>query len=185
MFVVHVGIMVSVLFMCETRCAEKQAGELAMNSYACKHADPRIRPFSSSRTFACVYRDQSFLVTSHGVGSSGASICFEELIANGAEIIVRVGTAGSLQPGRVEPGDIVVCDSAVREDGASRLLVPEGFPAVADPYVFQTLKEIAEAKKAKNVKYGMTLTSSQYYALVSIYSWSWWINTCFVILEME
>lgn len=101
-------------------------------------------------------------MTSHGIGSSGALICFEELIANGAKIIVRAGTAGSLQPKAITLGDLVVCYGACREDGASRLLITEPYPAVADPYVFQTMQDVAKEKN-KKIKFGIALTTSQFY----------------------
>lgn len=75
---------------------------------------------------------------------------------------MRAGTAGSLQPQTIRQGDIVVCHSAVREDGVSRLIVPEGYPAVADPYVFQTIESIAK-KRNSSIKYGMTLSSDLFY----------------------
>lgn len=114
------------------------------------------------RIFDCFREGQYFTVCSHGVGAAGAGICFEELIANGAKVIIRVGTSGSLQPDRIHQGDIVICHSAVREEGVSRLIAPEGYPAVADPYVFQTMQEIAKTKKA-NIVYGMTLSSDLFY----------------------
>lgn len=115
-----------------------------------------------NRSYDCFHDGQYFTVISHGVGSSGASICFEELIENGAKIIIRAGTAGSLQPATICQGDVVVCHSAVREEGVTRLIVPQGYPAVADPYVFQVMQEIASTKEA-GVKYGMTLSSDLFY----------------------
>lgn len=77
------------------------------------------------------YQDHEILVTSHGVGAAGAAICFHELIDAGARVIIRVGTAGGLTD-ESAVGDIVVATSAVRNDGVSRLMIPESFPAVAD-----------------------------------------------------
>src|SRR6056297_3459630 len=50
-------------------------------------------------------------VASHGVGGPGAAVCFEELIRGGARKIIRVGTAGSLNPD-IKDGDIVIASAA-------------------------------------------------------------------------
>jgi uridine phosphorylase len=69
-------------------------------------------------------------VASHGVGASGATVCFEEIIKGGAKEIIRVGTAGSLRRD-ISDGDIVLATGAVREDGMTNQLVPAAYPAVA------------------------------------------------------
>ena len=77
------------------------------------------------------WKDVAVTVVSHGVGAPGAGICFEELCRGGARRIVRVGTAGGLQP-NVVAGDVVIATGAVREDGLTDHLVPPAYPAVAD-----------------------------------------------------
>lgn len=84
------------------------------------------------------------------------------MIQNGAKVIIRAGTAGSLQPKSIRQGDVVICHSAVRDEGVTKLFVPEGYPAVADPYVFRVMQETATAKNT-TVKYGMSLTSDLFY----------------------
>ncbi len=64
------------------------------------------------------YNGVPVTVASHGVGASGAAICFEELIRSGAKVIIRVGTCGTLQP-EVVAGDLVVATGGVREDGVT------------------------------------------------------------------
>jgi uridine phosphorylase len=78
------------------------------------------------------YRGASMTICSHGIGAPGAAIAFEELIAAGAKTIIRVGTCGGLQPG-IGPGGVVIVTSAVSNNGYTREVVPDGFPAVADP----------------------------------------------------
>jgi uridine phosphorylase len=70
-------------------------------------------------------------VTSTGIGCPSSAIAVEELAAAGADTFVRVGTAGGMQEDCL-PGDLVVADAAVRDEGTSRQYVPEGYPAVAD-----------------------------------------------------
>eukprot|EP00923_Selenidium_pygospionis_P056654 GHVN01098884.1.p1 GENE.GHVN01098884.1~~GHVN01098884.1.p1 ORF type:complete len:279 (+),score=17.27 GHVN01098884.1:100-837(+) len=108
------------------------------------------------------WRGYEMTLCSHGQGSPSAALCFEELIKLGALCIIKVGTCGSLQPTDCEQGDVVIVHSAVREEGVSALMVPPGYPAVADPLVFGVLRRSAEEQGIK-VKLGMTLTSDLFY----------------------
>ena len=91
------------------------------------------------------YKGKSILILSHGVGSAGAAIAFSEVIESGAKKIIRIGTAGGLYD-QVQFGDIVVPTAAVREDGASRLLLPMEYPAIADLDLTQSLLKGVRAK---------------------------------------
>jgi len=121
----------------------------------------QLASFREYRTFRCVYKRAEFTVTSHGVGAPGAAICFEELIALGAKVIIRAGTAGSLQPS-IKQGDIVVCYSAAREEGVSALHVPPGYPAAAEPEIFEAIRNTAK-DIGETVKCGMCLSSDLFY----------------------
>ncbi|WP_163103378.1 nucleoside phosphorylase [Peribacillus alkalitolerans] len=102
-------------------------------------------------------------VVSHGVGAPGAAVCFEELAKGGAKAIIRVGTAGSYQK-EIEPGSMVISTSAVRCDGLTRQLVPEGFPAVSDRSIVEALVRAAkQSEHGSNVHEGMTLTLDVFY----------------------
>nr|WP_154960008.1 nucleoside phosphorylase [Paenibacillus xylanexedens] len=83
------------------------------------------------RTFVGEYEGIQMAVVSHGVGSPGAAVCFEELIRAGVKTLIRVGTAGSYTAD-YPAGSVIVSTAAVRSDGLTRQLVPDGFPAVAD-----------------------------------------------------
>jgi uridine phosphorylase len=52
------------------------------------------------------FQGQNILVMSHGVGSAGAAICFQELVDVGAEVILRLGTAGGLYE-ETKAGDVL------------------------------------------------------------------------------
>jgi uridine phosphorylase len=80
--------------------------------------------------------------TSTGIGCPSAAIAVEELIRVGAEVFIRVGTAGSLQRG-VEVGDVCITTAAVREEGTTRQYVPLSYPAVADIDVTLALRKAA------------------------------------------
>eukprot|EP00923_Selenidium_pygospionis_P027907 GHVN01050435.1.p1 GENE.GHVN01050435.1~~GHVN01050435.1.p1 ORF type:complete len:265 (+),score=38.07 GHVN01050435.1:44-796(+) len=113
-------------------------------------------------SFECVYKGTKLLVTSHGVGSAGAVICFEELIHLGVKYIIRAGTAGSLMPS-IKQGDLVVVQGAVRDDGPTALHAPPGYPAIADLDMCVTLREQAKKHKDTRVVTGLTLTSDVFY----------------------
>ncbi|MBF0410457.1 MAG: nucleoside phosphorylase [Candidatus Riflebacteria bacterium] len=113
------------------------------------------------RTFNSKYKGKSISITSHGVGSAGAAICFEELIAAGATTIIRVGTCGSLSDG-IGQGDLIIANAAAREDGVSALLVPQGFPAIADSQIASALEASCRELSVKHHR-GMILTSDLFY----------------------
>lgn len=114
------------------------------------------------RSMECVSGGEKFIIASHGVGSAGATICFQEFIQLGVKALIRAGTCGSLQPRHITKGDIVILHSAVREDGVSNLLIPQGYPAVSSMKVYQSLEESARKLKV-SIKSGMTLTSDLFY----------------------
>ncbi|GAB1352213.1 nucleoside phosphorylase [Erysipelotrichia bacterium] len=113
------------------------------------------------RTFLGVYKGERITITSHGVGSAGASICFEELIKIGAKVIVRVGTCGSLQD-YLGQGDHIIATGAVREDGVTPLLVPLGYPAIADAEVCQAIETACKDIQAP-YRRGIMVTSDLFY----------------------
>ena len=109
--------------------------------------------------------------SSTGIGCPSAAIVVEELARVGAEVFIRVGTAGALQP-EIEVGDIVVATAAVRADGASKCIVPLEFPAVADFDVTTALVEAARKLKQR-VHFGPVLSSDLFYGdMESLRLWS-------------
>lgn len=125
------------------------------------------RPLAENReyhSYVGEWEGEEIAVVSHGVGAPGAAVCFEELIKGGAKVIIRVGTAGSYQS-HITPGSIVISTSAVRCDGLTSQLVPNGFPAVADRYIVDALTAAAASSISNglNVQEGMTLTLDVFY----------------------
>ncbi len=124
--------------------------------------DPKELAYNREyRTFVGTYEGEKVAVTSHGVGSAGAAICFEELIKVGARVLIRVGTCGSLTD-KLGQGDHIVASAAVREDGVSSLLIPLGYPAVADLQVIQALEKACQDVKAPYQR-GIILASDVFY----------------------
>ncbi|TFV29739.1 hypothetical protein E4K10_48535 [Streptomyces sp. T1317-0309] len=58
------------------------------------------------------------LLSGFGIGGPAAASVLEEAIAAGVRRVVSIGGAGGLGVGQV-PGDVVVCDRAVRDEGVS------------------------------------------------------------------
>lgn len=81
---------------------------------------------------------------STGMGCPSAGIVVTELIELGIRRLVRVGSAGGLQPD-VRVGDVVIATAAVRDEGASNAFAPLEFPAVAS---WRTSGALAEAARA-------------------------------------
>ncbi|RJE90967.1 purine-nucleoside phosphorylase [Paenibacillus sp. 1011MAR3C5] len=108
------------------------------------------------RTFVGEYNGVKLAVVSHGVGSPGAAVCFEELIRGGVTTLIRVGTAGSYSADH-PAGSLIVSTAAVRAEGLTKQLVPDGFPAVADSAIVDALYETAQESEGI-VKKGITVT---------------------------
>jgi purine-nucleoside phosphorylase len=76
-----------------------------------------------------------------GMGGPSAAIVTEELIRLGAKRLVRVGTCGALSP-ELRLGDLVLAETALPHDGASRALGASG-PVPADPTLLGALRAAA------------------------------------------
>jgi uridine phosphorylase len=123
-------------------------------------------------------------VVSHGVGSAGAAVCFEELCRAGTRRLIRAGTCGGL-PAEVRDGALVIARAAVRDEGVTPRLVPLGFPAVADPDVVMALRAAATGADETVVE-GIVLTSDLFYPHPVLGSdLALWQRTGAVAVEME
>jgi uridine phosphorylase len=100
-------------------------------------------------------------ITSSGIGCPSTAIAVEELAAAGADTIVRVGTAGGMQPDCL-PGDLVVAEAAVRDEGTTRQYVPLAYPAVADGDVTHAFRD---ALRSRGVRHhvGVVHSKDSYY----------------------
>lgn len=114
------------------------------------------------RTFVGEFEGVKLAVVSHGVGSPGAAVCFEELIRGGVTTLIRVGTAGSYSADH-PAGSLIVSTAAVRAEGLTHQLVPAGFPAVADSLVTEALYESALESEGI-VKKGITVTLDVFFS---------------------
>lgn len=134
--------------------------------------------------FAGTHRDTEVAVVSHGVGSAGAAVCFEELFRAGAERVIRAGTAGGLQP-NVLDGHLVIATAAVRTDGFSQQVVPIEYPAVADTELVDYLSAAGRGSTLE-VHQGIVLTLASFYPHAVLgSSLKLWQEAGVVAVEME
>ncbi len=73
-----------------------------------------------------------------GMGCPSVDIVVTELIQLGARRLLRIGTAGTLQPD-IGTGDLVVATGAVRDEATSDAYLPREVPAVADPVLVDAI----------------------------------------------
>ena len=73
-----------------------------------------------------------------GIGAPVAAIVLEELLAIGATRFLSIGTAGGLQAD-LAAGEVVLCTSAVRDEGVSHHYAPEETPAEPDAVLTDAL----------------------------------------------
>lgn len=97
---------------------------------------------------------RALTIQSTGMGGPSAAIVAEELIGLGARRLVRVGTCGALDGGLVL-GELLVADTALCEDGASRALGADG-RAEPDP-------SLRAALAAGGARTGLVVSTDLFY----------------------
>ncbi len=136
---------------------------------------------------------EKVLVTSTGIGGPSTAICVEELAKIGVDTFIRVGTCGGMQLS-VNPGDVVVANSAIRMDGTSKEYIPIEFPAVADFEVTNALVNAAQSLgfthhvgivQAKDSFYGQQNPETMPLCDELKYKWNAWIKGGCLASEME
>lgn len=128
--------------------------------------------------------DEPITVCSHGVGSAGAGVCFEELTRAGAKVLLRAGTCGAVQD-EIRDGELIIASGAVRDEGLTPRLVPDGFPAVAHHDLVSDL-EIAVAARGIVPRTGLVLSSDLFYPSVAMgIDWQPWKRSNVLAVEME
>lgn len=100
-------------------------------------------------------------VCSTGIGGPAASIAIEELVKVGAEIFIRVGSAGGRQDD-IPIGTPIVITAAHRGEGTSKAYLPPEFPAVADLDVTNALVQACR-ESGEPYRVGIGFTRDAYY----------------------
>lgn len=112
------------------------------------------------------YKGRRITATSTGMGCPSTAIAVEELIRVGVTSFIRVGSSAGLQAG-VNPGDLLVSEGALRNDGTTAAYVHHGFPAVPDLAIATSLAETAReltAGTGTKVHTGINASDDAFYA---------------------
>jgi uridine phosphorylase len=121
-----------------------------------------IGSFREYRTFSGLFAGKRITISSHGVGSSGANICFHELMKCGAHTIIRAGTCGAMVAD-IADGDLIIATGAIREDGCSEHMAPMSYPAIADRHVIRALEMAAVEQGIEKPHIGLVLSQAYFY----------------------
>ncbi|MBN1266233.1 MAG: nucleoside phosphorylase [Anaerolineales bacterium] len=89
-------------------------------------------------TMTGTYKGIRVTATSTGVGCPSAAIATEELANVGVTDFIRVGSTAAIQS-FIQTGDIIINTGTYRNDGTSRMYVPDNYPAVADHFLAHEL----------------------------------------------
>lgn len=134
-------------------------------------------------TFRGYWKGTELLVSSHGVGGPGAICAFEELVTAGVTTIIRVGTCGALRDD-IQDGSLVVATGAVRDDGATHLMVPPEYPAMSSPDVVLALEQAARTMGHPWFR-GVVWTKSLFYPGPLDIPWEHYLRANVLAVEME
>jgi uridine phosphorylase len=93
-------------------------------------------------------KNQVAIVTDFGGGSSIVVELAEELAVMGAKKMILMTWAGTLQPD-LNPGDIVVCNRALRDDGVSQHYLPSAKYIDGDDHLSRQLADAIQARGGK------------------------------------
>ena len=100
---------------CCVICYQKHFVDLAIKKF---HAQP-IEYLFYSDLYNLSYKKCLIGIIQSGIGAPMAALIVEWLIARGVKYILNIGTAGCLQYDNFNPGDIVLCTKALRNEGTS------------------------------------------------------------------
>ena len=118
------------------------------------------------RTMTGYYKGKHITATSTGMGCPSTAIAVEELARVGVTSFIRVGSSAGLQAG-IEPGDLLVSEGTLRNDGTTAAYAHHGFPAVPDLKIAVELHRIAlelSAGSSTRVFSGINASDDAFYA---------------------
>lgn len=138
------------------------------------------------KTMTGRYKGRMITATSTGMGCPSTAIAVEELIRVGVTSFIRVGSSAGLQTG-VKPGDLLVSEGALRNDGTTAAYAHHGYPAVPDLPITIALTEVAReitAGTSAMVHSGINASDDAFYAETP--AWIAELNSLGVLnVEME
>lgn len=113
------------------------------------------------RSIVGTYKGMRVIGISTGMGGSSVAIAVEELKNIGVHTMMRIGSAGAMQEG-IGLGDLVICEGAIRDDGASKTYIDPIYPAVPD---YRLINHCVEVAKENNYEHhvGIVLSHESFY----------------------
>lgn len=103
-------------------------------------------------------------IMSSGMGCPSMDIIGSELLHLGATRIIRVGTAGSLQPKRLRVGHIVIPMASVRDEGTSRHYLDATIPVLSSLEFLDVARSVSKELKIDKIALGLVHTKDSLYA---------------------
>ncbi len=139
------------------------------------------------RTMTGMYKGKKITATSTGMGCPSTAIAVEELARVGVSSFIRVGSSAAVQP-QVKPGDLLVSEGSLRNDGTTAAYAHPGYPAVPDLRITIELdrvaREIAARDKTFSVYSGISVSDDAFYAETP--AWISQLNALGILnIEME
>jgi uridine phosphorylase len=144
------------------------------------------------RTMTGMYKGKKITATSTGMGCPSTAIAVEELARVGVTSFIRVGSSAGLQH-YVNPGDLLISEGSLRNDGTTAAYVLPGYPAVPDLRLTLELERTARALAARQpegqpgtfaVHSGLSVSDDAFYAETP--AWIAQLNTLGILnVEME
>jgi len=96
-----------------------------------------------------------------GMGAPATVALAEQMIAWGARRLVILSMAGGLQPG-LQPGDVVLGDRAIRDEGTSYHYLPPARDAQASPSLVTSIKQALDARGVSHAAGAIWSTDGAY-----------------------
>jgi uridine phosphorylase len=139
------------------------------------------------RTMTGMYKGKKITATSTGMGCPSTAIAVEELARVGVRSFIRVGSSAAVQP-HVKPGDLLVSEGSLRNDGTTAAYAHPGYPAVPDLRITIELDRVAREIAAREGKYavhtGISVSDDAFYAETP--AWISQLNSLGILnIEME
>lgn len=144
-------------------------------------------------TYSGLLNGELVNVISTGIGGPSAAIAMEEAVALGADTFIRIGTCGGISTA-VKAGDLVIAQSAVRQEGTTLHYAPAEFPATADFDITLALRDSAKELgfpfhlgivQSKDSFYGQHSPERMPVSYELLHKWEAWIRLGVLCSEME
>jgi uridine phosphorylase len=140
------------------------------------------------RTMTGMYKGKKITATSTGMGCPSTAIAVEELARVGVRSFIRVGSSAGLQP-HVKPGDLLISEGSLRNDGTTAAYAHPGYPAVPDLRITLELERFVRQIAAREkgtfaVHTGLSVSDDAFYAETP--AWISQLNSLGILnVEME